>query len=502
MGNSLSDTLLSQCSAFVAARLGLHFPQERWPELEQKIGLAAREFGFADSATFIQSLASPPLTKPQVAILASHLTVGETYFFRENRGIEILAEQILPELIRSRQGTDPHLRIWSAGCCTGEEPYSIAIALSQVLPNLPDWHITVLATDINPQFLQKAVAGVYSEWSFRGVPAWIQERYFRKRNKDRRSEILPVIRQMVTFSQLNLAEDAYPALTNNTNAMDVIFCRNVLMYLVPERARQVVQKLHRSLVEGGWLIVSPTEASPELFSQFVTVNVPGAILYKKDSQKSPGLAAFAPQQPSADRLPPPAIVQPPLEPGAKPGLQATLPLASQSEPTAERQPTPYQEALALYEQGYYDQVVEHVVRFSPGQKAPELMALLARAYANQGQLREALAWCDQAIAADKLDPSLHYLRATILQEQDLIDEAMASLTRAVYLDPSFVLAYFALGNLALRQEKLSEAAKSLDNALSLLNAHRSEDILPESEGITAGRLREVIQFTLHSREWA
>jgi chemotaxis protein methyltransferase CheR len=496
---SLSDTLLSQCSDFVAARLGLHFPPARWLELERKISLAARELGFADSAAFIQSLASPALTRAQVEILASHLTIGETYFFRENRAMEFFAEQILPELIHSRRGTDPRLRIWSAGCCTGEEPYSIAIALSQALPDLRDWHITVLATDINPQFLQKAVAGVYSEWSFRGVPAWIQERYFRKRNQDGRFEILPAIRKMVTFAQLNLAKDAYPSLTNNTNAMDVIFCRNVLMYLVPERARQVVQNLHRSLVEGGWLIVSPTEASSELFSQFVTVNRPRAILYKKDSRKSPGLAAFPSQQPSADSLTPQA---PPLEPVAKPGLKAMLPRAGQRESTAELQPSLYQEVLALYAQGQYGQIVEHVARFLPGQEESALMTLLARAYANQGQLKQALAWCDRAIAADKLDPSLHYLRATILQEQNQIDEAVASLKRALYLDPNFVLAYVAMGNLALRQENLREAAKSFDNALSLLSAYRPEDMLPESEGITAGRLREVIQFSLHSREWA
>jgi chemotaxis protein methyltransferase CheR len=282
--------------------------------------------------------------------------------------------------------------------------------------------------------------------------------------------------------------------------MDVIFCRNVLMYLVPERARQVVQNLYRSLVEGGWLIVSPSEAAPALFAPFVTVNFSGAILYKKDSRKSQEVAAFPPRQTPADALLPKSLSENLLGLEDLTGLKQALP--SPSEPTAELRPTPYQEALALYEQGRYVQVVEKVMSFSPDQGSPGLMTLLARAYANQGQLEPALAWCDQAIAADRLDPGLHYLRATILQEQNLIDEAMASLKRALYLDPNLVLAHFALGNLALRQEKLREAAKSLDNALSLLSAHRPEDILPESEGITAGRLREVIQLTLHSREWA
>jgi chemotaxis protein methyltransferase CheR len=123
------------------------------------------------------------------------------------------------------------------------------------------------------------------------------------------------------------------------------------------------------------------------------------------------------------------------------------------------------------------------------------MALLARAYANQGHLAAALEWCDKAIAADKLNAGLRYLRATIRQEQGANDEAMVSLKQALYLDPNFVLAHFALGNLALRQGKLKESDKHFANALWLLSAYRPEDVLPESEGVTAGRLMQIIRST-------
>jgi chemotaxis protein methyltransferase CheR len=121
------------------------------------------------------------------------------------------------------------------------------------------------------------------------------------------------------------------------------------------------------------------------------------------------------------------------------------------------------------------------------------MALLAHAYANGGNLTEALLWCEKAIAADKMRAGSHYLRATILQEQNQLDEAVASLRRAIYLDPDFVVAHFALGNLARRQGKMKEVEKHFFNALQLARGYGQNDVLPESEGITAGRLCDIIE---------
>ncbi|HEY4487538.1 MAG TPA: protein-glutamate O-methyltransferase CheR, partial [Candidatus Paceibacterota bacterium] len=260
--------------------MGLHFPQERRRDLVRGIEAAALEFGFDSKERCIEWLLSSPLRKDQIEILASYLTVGETYFFRDKHTFDALEQTILPELIRRRRDQDRRLRIWSAGCCTGEEAYSIAIQLSQCLPNHADWNITILATDINPDFLQRASAGRYGEWSFRSSPAWIKDRYFRKISGSR-YEILPHLKKMVTFSYLNLAADTYPSLINNTNAMDVILCRNVLMYFAPAQVKKARQNFYRALVPDGWLIVSAVETSPLLFDDFSTVSFPGALLYRK-----------------------------------------------------------------------------------------------------------------------------------------------------------------------------------------------------------------------------
>ena len=128
----------------------------------------------------------------------------------------------------------------------------MAIAVRRGLRDLGDWNVTILATDINPKFLRKAAAGVFGEWSFRDAPAWLKDQYF-QRLESNRYAILPEIRQMVQFEHLNLAEDTYPSLLTDTNAMDVIFCRNVLMYFVPAQAQRVLAQMSCCLVDGGWL---------------------------------------------------------------------------------------------------------------------------------------------------------------------------------------------------------------------------------------------------------
>ncbi len=502
----MPEMLLSRVRDIVSAQIGLHFPPERLRDLECGISLAAREFGFADAEACIQWLLASPLTRNQVEVLAGHLTVGETYFFREKIIFELLEKQILPELIYSRRGTNQHLRIWSAGCASGEEPYSIAILLHKLIPDLERWNITILATDINPRVLQKALRGIYADWSFRDTPPWVREGYFKK-TEDGRLQILPSIQKMVSFSHLNLVGDAYPSLCNNTNAMDVIFCRNVLMYFAPKWQKNGVENLHCSLVEGGWLFVSPTEASHILFSQFRTVNFPSAILYRKDSDKATSVDVFPSyvhEKPTSWLQPTTMFVSDPEPaPAVFPEFPEMLPPSPGESQKEDVQPSPYQLALTLYQQGRYSVAVKQLgLWLSQNQNDSNAMNLLARVYANQGRLETAFEWCEKAIAADKLNTGCHYLRAMILQEQGMAEGSQASLKRTLYLDPKFVMAYFSLGNLTLRLRKVKEADNHFGNALSLLQAYRSEDILPESDGIAAGRLMDIIQSTVYEERFA
>jgi chemotaxis protein methyltransferase CheR len=498
MGKRIPVNLLEEFSRFVESSMGLSFQKARRADLERGIGCAAHEFGFGDAESCIRWLLSSHLSKGQIETLASYLTVGETYFFRDGKSFDLLGEHIIPGLFRSRAGKERSIRIWSAGCATGEEPYSAAILLHRTIPDLIKWNITILATDINPRFLQKATEGVYSEWSFRETPGWVRENYFTKTKKG--LEIREDIRNMVTFSYHNIIEDPFPSFLNSTNAMDIIFCRNVLIYFSQERARDAIRNFYRCLVNDGWLFVSAVEAPHTLFSGFRTMNFPGVILYRKTESYE--------KAPSIRISPEPLPVHPPPAPELRykiPEIRPPVPPPI-SRPPAPKPPAAdlYQEALRAYEQGRYAEAAEIINRSHPplkpsggeGGSDAKAMSLLARAYANQGRLSDALLWCGRAVASDKTNTEYHYLLATILQEAGRAEESIASLKRTLYLDQDYVPAHYLLANLYRRQGRKKESKKHFEISLSLLRSYPIEDVLPGSEGMIAGRMIEIINTML------
>jgi len=495
----ISDTQLLQLGDAVARHFGLHFPKERWLDLQRGVCGAAQEYGSQpDLDGYVRGLLSSALTQNQLDVLASRLTVGETYFFREKRSLEVFERDIVPELIRARAGLDRAIRIWSAGCATGEEPYSLAILLSKLMAGLKKkWNIEILATDLNSESLLKASEGIYREWSFRGIPPRVRSTYFKEVEKDRWA-ISPAIKKMVSFAHLNLMDDAYPSVSNRPTGLDVIFCRNVLMYLTPGGIKKVVGQLHRALAPDGWLIVSPTETSQELFSAFATVSFGDVTFYRKSATGLPkALARPVPAESNA-RVQLPVRIEGAPYPTRVSSLQAGQ-RDSNGEARLQNTAPPvasYGQALALHEQGRYEEVERMIPALLSGDgNHASAMLLLARAYANQGNLAAALVWCDKAIATDKMAARAYYLRATILQERGSLPEALLALKQAVYAEPEFMLGHFALGNLALKQGRRKESEKHFANVLLLLARCKPGDIVPESEGLSAGRLREMIVST-------
>ena len=456
MENSRYHSLLPALSDLLARQIGLYFPRERWPDLMRGLHGTARELHFKNMSDYISRLLSHPLSRQQIEILARHLTVGETYFFREPQVFEALQHHVLPAVIDARQQSTRQLRLWSAGCSTGEEAYSLAILLHRMIPDIAEWNITILGTDINPQALEKAAAGIYGEWSFRNAPPWLRERYFMNAGKNL-YEIIPAIRKMVTFAYLNLADDSYPSLASNTSAMDIVFCRNVMMYFEPGLAGQVVDRLYQALVENGWLVVSPSEISQSSFERFVPTYLPGAILHRKSHfpQKSGQHAASI----------------------STAAIEAIRPVPPKA--TAKPKAAVAEEKIDV-----------------------QAMFVKARTEANRGELPTARELCERAVETDRLNPVGHYLLGTILQELRRSSEAAISHKRALYLDPEFVLAHFALGNIYRDQHKPHIAAKHFENALLILEKHHGDDLLPESDGLTAGRLMEIIRSGMRKEEAA
>lgn len=456
----LSSDVRAHARAVIARRLGLDFPARREEELDRRLIQASLAARATDTARYVARLETLPEDSPEWRQLASHLTVGETYFFRDPRMFSALEHEVLPSLIeRRRQEGIRRLRIWSAGCASGEEPYSLAILVDRLLPDRSDWSVTILGTDVNPRALAAARHGTYREWSLRETAGWIRRRYFVPRRAGD-FELVPAIRRLVTFAPLNLAEEAYPSLATNTGAMDLIVCRNVIMYFTREAQRATIGRLHRALVERGWLVVSPAEASAELLRPLEPISFQGAIAFRKDAASRVRHGAER-----ASNTPPLASL-----PAAQPRPARPRPSPTSS---PRRQPDYEQDATRLLEG--------------------------ARAEADRGNLDHARDLCREAVSRDRLVPEAHLLLAAIEQERGDIPGAIGAVRSAVYLAPDSPSAHFLLGSLLLRRGELEKARRTMRAVVSLLGSVPSDDVVGGGDGLTAGRLLETARAYLEAQ---
>ena len=485
MNLRFTEPVLRQLSSSVASRFGLAFPPQRWGDLERAVQAACPD---TNTLPAIEHLADrvldSSLDPSEFQALVQQLTISETYFLREWRALALVAEQIAKERRSNRWLTGRAPRIWSAGCATGEEPFSIAIIVERLFPELKD--LAILATDLNASSLARALNGTYGDWSFREAAAWLKLDFFEKA-EERRWSVRSEIRNKVSFRYLNLMDGHFPSPWNGTQDQDLIVCRNVLMYCTPEAAERIVGLFSQCLNEGGWLVVGAAEVSLSCFADFDSFLIEGITLYRKRSHPPANISdtSRVTNEIAVSSYATPALAQ--LSP-------ATTNSKDQESPDDTVVPiTVYNTAFAHYQKGDYIQAeLLAADLMASGSPVPAAALLLARIYANRGQLQKALTHCEMALAGNKMDLSAHYLRAHILQELDMVTDAVQSLRHALYVDPQFVLGYFSLGTLAERHDGVGDPAKYYETALDLLSRCNPTDILPESDGLLAADLRAIV----------
>jgi len=262
---------------------GIHFDSDSKYLLEKRLARRMAELGIQTFREYHRYLADILHRDQELLDIMDVLTVNETYFFREAHQLATLTEEILPELIRSRPETGRHsLRIWSAGCATGEEAYTIAMLLREI-PELRGWNLEVIGTDISPRVLRIARQGLYGLSSFRETDERYRERFFEK--QDNVYRVNDDLRRCVMFSQLNLYDPKRIALLGR---MDLIFCRNVIIYFSLEARKRVVTSLHRTLVEGGFLFLGHSESLMNVSPLFQPRHFRNDIIYQKPVRNFPG----------------------------------------------------------------------------------------------------------------------------------------------------------------------------------------------------------------------
>ncbi len=456
----LGDSGYPALKRYIIDHTGLEYYADKDEDLATRISrrLAAREKKNLAAYHGVLSLDSA-----EMDCLVGELTIGETYFFRQKEHFDLLRKAIIPALI-DQNGASRRIRMWSAGCATGAEPYSIAVLLAlEFEAALKDWDVSILATDINTEFLTQARASIFGDWALREMPPAIKARCFQR--EGRRWRLLPEFRGNVSFRYHNLATSADPA--PDHLPFDIILCRNVLIYFAQDAMRTVAERLYRNLNEGGWLLVGHAEPNTQTFGMFETLAGPEGTIYRKRGSRqiatSPNWQpAFPPFHADAQfqRLLAADLPTLPVEPPA-------APLVTMGTAAASCAPEPLE--------------IDDI-----------------RLLADSGRWDTALTAADKLVAAEPLNAAAQFMLGLILEHNGHHEEARAALRRAIYLDRTFALAHYHLGASLQTTGDRASARKSFSNVLGLAGVIPQSQPIPHGDGITARELRDLARMHLES----
>jgi chemotaxis protein methyltransferase CheR len=271
----MSDSEFRMFCELLKNHCGLHFDESSRFLLERRVARRVRELGVGGFAAYHYVLRTAGGDE-EVANLIDALTTNETYFYRERGQLEALVQEVVPALLLQRSpGSSRPVAIWSAGCSSGEEPYSV-ISLAMEAGLVPGRDLRVYASDISRPVLTKSRRGVYRETSFRETSDVLRERYFVE--KDGHWRICDEVRKHVDFIHLNLLDESKIALLG---AMDVILCRNVIIYFDGETKRRVIQTFYDQLRPGGYLLLGHSESLINVSSAFELAHLKRDLVYRR-----------------------------------------------------------------------------------------------------------------------------------------------------------------------------------------------------------------------------
>ena len=264
---------------------GIFHPDTKLRLLQERCERRMGELKTPSLGEYFECLTVRPNRQAELVALLNEITIGETCFFRNTSQLDPLCKVVLPRIVESKARLPVRrLRIWSAGCSTGEEPYTLSmLMLEESQGRLKDWAIEILATDLNERSLAQAKSGLYGAYSLRNVHAYFRQKYFAPAGDQ--FQVQPVVRERVNFSRLNLSEDC--AMTF-MKSIDIIFCCNVLIYFDLASKRRVIQHFYSNLLPHGHLFLGISESLYGVSDDFRLVHLPGATAYVKGECPQPG----------------------------------------------------------------------------------------------------------------------------------------------------------------------------------------------------------------------
>jgi chemotaxis protein methyltransferase CheR len=462
---------------------GLHFNQNNQRILVRGLVRRTQALRVESMQAYYEYLTASSENYDELNKLVGLLTIGETSFFRYRSHREALLHYVFPRLIEKNRQTC-RLRIWSAGCSTGEEPYSMAILLLEHFPELVGWDIQILATDINKRALRHARGAVYSERSLRMMEQPLRDRYFAK--SDSYYSASNIMRSMVRFDYLNLQTDPFP------EELDLLFCRNVLIYFEIETIRSIVKQFSSSLKPGGYLFMGHSETMQNVSDRFQRHHQHNAFFYQL--KKGTTHTQQAPQLPARKSEPPASKDTTKKKPKViTASVQAR---AMGSEEAAEKHTQDaaqlYQRAVSAFEHERFkeaEKLFDQLLQREP--QNPRALIGKGLLLANQGAYSDARLLCARAVKEDDLLPEAYLLRGLILDMEGLEKRALVEYQKVLWLEPDFVMAHYLSAKVHGNLKDKEKRRRSLRNTIRSLEQYNEQGNVPFSGGLSRSVFLEI-----------
>ena len=283
-GELAVDPVLRQIRDLVYKVSGIYKAEDKLYLLADGCGRRMKQLSVRTPREYWNHLTMQPKRDGELRQLLNEITIGETCLFRSQPQLDALRNVILPEIVaEASKQISKRLRIWSAGCSTGEESYTLAMSLLEESRRLlKGWTVEILATDLNDRSLEAAKAGVYGDYALRSTPDYFKRKYFSAVDGNK-LQVRPEVKKLITFSRLNLQDDSKMLFVKG---IDLIFCCNVLIYFDGTSKAKVIRHFFSNLSAGGYLFLGTSESLMKLNDQFHLVHFPGTIGYWKPSRRA------------------------------------------------------------------------------------------------------------------------------------------------------------------------------------------------------------------------
>jgi chemotaxis protein methyltransferase CheR len=464
-------------------RLGIVVNEKQIPNIRKSIKRFCEKSNYSIN-DYLIALRNAHAGSPILKDLVENITIGETYFFRDDKQTALLQNVILPELInKKRAKNNLSLRIWSAGCASGEELYTIIIMLHELLPDIKNWKLNFLGTDINTVVLQKALSGIYTEWSMRSISPRYKKLYLHESNGE--YSLDKEIVENAKFAYLNLTEDNYPSLINSTVAQDLILCRNVLIYFDDAHIAEIMKKLARSLGEEGYLLLGASDPINYKHTHLSLVGEQGK-LFSNITKLPEKIHCITPTPKKIIFIDKSPLCSPIIPSAAKP--ITVLPQNTT-------------ELDNLLQQSDWEAIVTTINNYPENRRnKPEILSLKAKALACLGKLDEAAILCQQSLKLDSLRSDTYFIYAMITLQLCQYAKAEEALRKTLYLDRNFVLGHYQLGLLLIHKDDFKAGIKSLKNALTIAEQKPPEKKIPDFGELTFGKLAVILKEEINIYE--